>query len=69
MNEDATSNNQVNESQTPYSSEDAKPAGFIHESEDDRLLRDINRPPLEKLMLFTQMIRRERMFKQALNKK
>lgn len=38
---------------------------FVHESEDERLLRDIHRPPMEKLMLFTQMIRRERMLKQG----
>lgn len=69
MNEDSPSNIQVNEFQASYTPEHTKPVGFIHESEDDRLLRDINRPPLEKLMLFTQMIRRERMFKQALNNK
>ena len=38
---------------------------WIHESEDDRLIRDMNRSPMEKLMLFTQMIRRERMYKQG----
>ena len=38
---------------------------FVHESVDERLLRDIHRPPMEKLMLFTQMIRRERMLKQG----
>lgn len=42
-----------------------KPFGFVNESEDDRLIRDMNRSPMEKLMLFTQMIRRERMYKQG----
>ena len=42
-----------------------KPFGFVNESEDDRLIRDMNRPPMEKLMLFTQMIRCERMYKQG----
>ena len=46
-----------------------KPFGFVNESEDDRLIRDMNRPPMEKLMLFTQMIRRERMYKQGRIKK
>jgi hypothetical protein len=42
-----------------------KPFGFVNESEDDRLIRDMNRSPMEKLMLYTQMIRRERIFKQG----
>lgn len=65
MSEDPTSNNQANDFQVPYNPDNSKLAGFVHESEDGRLLRDMNRPPLEKLMLFTQMIRRERMFKQG----
>ena len=39
--------------------------GFVHESEDERLLRDIFRSDLEKLHLFTQMIRRSRIYKKA----
>ena len=39
--------------------------GFVHESEDERLLSDIFRSDLEKLHLFTQMIRRSRMYKKA----
>ena len=65
MNEDSTSNNQGNDFQNSENSDNSKSAGFIHESEDDRLIRDMNRSPMEKLMLFTQMIRRERMYKQG----
>jgi hypothetical protein len=69
MNDDPTSQNQFNEIPNSENSENSKLAGFIHESEDDRLIRDMNRPPMEKLMLFTQMIRRERMYKQGRIKK
>ena len=69
MNEDSTSHNQGNDFQDSENSDNSKPAGFIHESEDDRLIRDMNRSPMEKLMLFTQMIRRERMYKQGQIKK
>ena len=69
MNEDSTSNNQGNDFQDSENSDISKSAGFIHESEDDRLIRDMNRSPMEKLMLFTQMIRRERMYKQGRIKK
>ena len=65
MNEDSTSNNQGNDFQNSENSDNSKSAGFIHESEDDRLIRDMNRSPMEKLMLFTQMIRRERMYRQG----
>lgn len=65
MNEDSTANNQGKDFQDFENPDYSKPAGFIHESEDDRLIRDMNRPPMEKLMLFTQMIRRERMYKQG----
>ena len=69
MNDDPTSQNQFNEIPNSENSENSKLAGFIHESEDDRLIRDMNRSPMEKLMLFTQMIRRERMYKQGRIKK
>ena len=69
MNDDSTSQNQGNDFQDSENSDNSKPAGFIHESEDDRLIRDMNRSPMEKLMLFTQMIRRERMYKQGRIKK
>ena len=66
MNDDPTSQNQFNEIPN---SDISKSVGFINESEDDRLIRDMNRSPMEKLMLFTQMIRRERMYKQGRIKK
>ena len=50
-----------NSSQKPSSGQ----SGFVHESEEARLLRDIYRSDLEKLQLFTRMIRRNRMFKKA----
>ena len=65
MNEDSTAHNKGNNFQDSENSDNPKPVGFIHESEDDRLIRDMNRSPMEKLMLFTQMIRRERMYKQG----
>ncbi|MCW3115227.1 MAG: hypothetical protein JWR18_3623 [Segetibacter sp.] len=43
--------NQLNEASTSY-------AGFVHISEDDKLLRDVLRPDIEKLELFTKMLRR-----------
>lgn len=33
--------------------------------EDERLLRDIYRPDIEKFHLFTRMLRREQLFKKA----
>jgi hypothetical protein len=53
------SSGEVHEPQAPYS----RNAGFVFESEDDRLLRDASLPPLEKLKSFTRMIRRSRMLK------
>ena len=32
--------------------------GFVHQSDDERLLQDIIRPDIEKLNLFTKMLRR-----------
>lgn len=37
---------------------ETEPAGFSFESEDDRLRQDMERSPIEKLQLFTKMIRR-----------
>ena len=65
MNEDPNAQNQFNEKPNSDNYDNSKSAGFIHESEDDRLIHDMNRSPMEKLMLFTQMIRRERMYKQG----
>ncbi len=50
--------NQVNEEQTPYT-------GFVHKSEDERLRENIFRQPIEKLQLFTRMLRREALYKKA----
>lgn len=39
--------------------------GFVIMSEEDRLLEDFKRPGLEKLQLFTKMLRRNAMFNNA----
>lgn len=36
----------------------SKKQGFVFESEDDRLLKDALRPDMEKIQLFTKMLRR-----------
>lgn len=61
----AETTNQENENIASQGLSASSQGFFVHESEDERLLRDIHRPPMEKLMLFTQMIRRERMLKQG----
>jgi len=43
-------------------------SGFVLESEEDRLLKDSLRPPIEKLQLFTRMIRRNAMLKRSQSK-
>ncbi|MFT3747880.1 MAG: hypothetical protein QM768_06160 [Agriterribacter sp.] len=54
---------QVNEPDVMYTASSAKNAtGFVFESEDQRLLKDADAPPIEKLMSFTRMIRRNAMF-------
>jgi hypothetical protein len=50
--------NQLNEDQTEY-------ADFVHKSEDEKLREDVLRSPLEKLHLFTKMLRRESVLKKA----
>ncbi len=40
--------------------------GFIHQSPQDKLLVDINRSGLEKLQLFTRMLRRNKMLDKAI---
>jgi hypothetical protein len=37
--------------------------GFVHMSEDEKLLANINRPDIEKLQLFTRMLRRNKTLK------
>jgi hypothetical protein len=39
--------------------------GFVHLSEDDKLLRDALRPDMEKLQLFTKMLRRNALLSQV----
>ncbi len=43
MNEDPNAQNQFNEKPNSDNYDNSKSAGFIHESEDDRLIRDMNR--------------------------
>jgi len=50
--------NEVNEDASKY-------IGFVHKSEEERLRENILRPPIEKLQLFTQMLRREVLYKKA----
>ena len=50
--------NQVKEEQPVY-------AGFVHKSEEDKLRENIERSPIEKLQLFTKMIKRDILFKKA----
>jgi hypothetical protein len=37
--------------------------GFVHISEDEKLMANINRPDIEKLQLFTKMLRRSKTLK------
>jgi hypothetical protein len=48
----------VSEDQSEY-------VGFVHKSEDEKLREDIMRSPIEKLQLFTKMLRRESVLKNA----
>jgi len=50
--------NQLNEPQGPY-------RGFVHKSEDEKLLEDVFRSDLEKLQLFTRMLYRNASLKKA----
>jgi len=50
-------NNIVSEPRVKY--------GFVHKSEDEKLLEDISRPAIEKLQLFTQMLRRNAILNKA----
>ena len=55
----------------PAESYNVKPSqekGFVFESEDDRLITDATRPAIEKLQLFTQMLRRNSMFNELRRK-
>ena len=50
--------NMANEPDAIYTPSSSKVKGFVTESEDERLLKDADAPPIEKLMSFTRMIRR-----------
>lgn len=49
--------NQVSDGQSEY--------GFINKSEEEKLRENIARSPIEKLQLFTKMLRRESVLKKA----
>ena len=53
-------NNRMNEQPFGY--------GFVNKTEDEKLLTDINRSYIEKLQLFTKMLRRNKMFDNAQTK-
>jgi hypothetical protein len=56
--------NKVNEAEALYQlAYESQKYGFVFESEDDRLLKDASRSGIEKLQLFTQMIKRNRLLK------
>lgn len=50
--------NEVKENEPAYT-------GFAHKSEDEKLRENIERSPIEKLRLFTKMLKREALFKKA----
>jgi hypothetical protein len=51
-------NSVVEEPQAPY--------GFSHKSADERLKEDIFRPDMEKLQLFTRMLRKNALLKKGI---
>jgi hypothetical protein len=57
LNTDIQSLSQVSEGQSEY--------GFINRSEEEKLKENIARSPIEKLQLFTKMLRRESVLKKA----
>ena len=54
---------EIHEPDTTYTTANQQSSGFVFESEDDRLLKDANLAAIQKLMSFTQMIRRNAMLK------
>ncbi len=40
--------------------------GFLHQSEDEKLLQDATRPYIEKLQLFTRMLKRNKLLNKAI---
>ena len=57
LNTDTQNLNQVSDGQSEY--------GFINKSEEEKLKENIARSPIEKLQLFTKMLRRESVLKKA----
>ena len=57
LNADTQNLNQVSDGQSEY--------GFINKSEEEKLRENIARSPIEKLQLFTKMLRRESVLKKA----
>jgi hypothetical protein len=47
------------------SSEKSKQIVVLNESEEERLLRKINRPDMEKFLSFTKMLRTNKLYKSA----
>lgn len=39
--------------------------GFVHQSEDEKLFMDATRPYIEKLQLFTKMLKRNKLLKKV----
>lgn len=39
--------------------------GFVHQSENEKLLQDVRRPYIEKLQLFTKMLKRNKTLNKA----
>jgi hypothetical protein len=55
---DKGGNDRVEEGSAPF-------YGFVSKSEEEKLLEDIYRPDIEKLQLFTRMLRRNATLKKA----
>ena len=52
-------NNSIQQNETPSKVEEQPSGyGFVHKSEDEKLKEDVFRPDIEKLQLFTRMLRR-----------
>jgi hypothetical protein len=62
--------NLMHEPQADYEKEQLSDAtafykGFVHKSEDEKLMQDVLRPDIEKLHLFTKMLRRNNTLNKA----
>jgi len=61
MMQDQPYSKEVPQQDHPDLNENKRLNGFTHLSPQDKLLADLNRSGLEKLQLFTQMLRRSKM--------